>query len=73
MWQGRCMTIKDKITLLCAQALPIIMYTASVLYVPQNVLEQIEKAFFKFIWPKGKQHVKKWEYGSLFRAQRKVG
>ena len=59
MWQGRSLTIKGKITLLRAQALPLILYTTSVLFTPKDIINRIDSLFYKFIWPKGKHHVKK--------------
>ena len=59
MWQSRSISIKGKITLLCSQAVPLIMHTASVLYVPQSIIDEVDSIFYKFLWPKGKHHVKK--------------
>ena len=59
MWKCRNLTIKGKITILRSQALPLILYTASMLDIPDNILNEIDKLFFNFIWPKGKHHVKK--------------
>ena len=59
MWQARKLSIKGKITLLRAQAMPLILYTSSVLYISDEIVNKIETLFFKFLWPKDKHHVKK--------------
>ena len=62
MWKTRnltILTIKGKITLLKSKALPMLLYTANMIYVPDNIIKQFEKLFYDFIWPKGKHHVPK--------------
>ena len=59
MWKCRNLSIKGKITLLRAQAMPLILYPCTVLQVPKEKLEEIEQLFYDFIWPNGKYHVKK--------------
>ena len=59
MWKSRQLSIKGKITILRSQALPLILYPASVLYTPDHIIKEIENLFFDFIWPKKKHHVKK--------------
>ena len=59
MWKSRQLSIKGKITLLRSQALPLILYPASVLYTPPEVIKEIDQIFFDFIWPNKKHHVKK--------------
>ena len=59
MWQPRNLTIKGKITLLRSKVLPIFMYVASIVYVPEDIIKQLDALFFDFIWPSGKHHVKK--------------
>ena len=59
MWKCRQLSIKGKITILRSQALPIILYPASVLYTPEHIIDKIDKLFFNFIWPNKKHHVKK--------------
>ena len=59
MWKCRQLTIKGKITILRSQALPIILYPASVLFTPEHIIDKIDKLFFNFIWPNKKHHVKK--------------
>ena len=31
----------------------------TIVYVPENIIKQIDDLFFDFIWPSGKHHVKK--------------
>jgi hypothetical protein len=57
-WSYRNITIKGKITLLKAKALPLIMYVCNFLYVPQEIIKSIEKIMYDFIW-NSKHHVKK--------------
>lgn len=59
MWKSRTLSIKGKITLLKSQAMPILLYPLSVLFVEDDTLKHIDKLFFDFIWPKGKHHIKK--------------
>ena len=59
MWKSRKLSIKGKITVLRSQVLPIILYPASLLYMPENTLKAIEELFFDFVWPNKKHHVKK--------------
>jgi len=59
MWKSRDLTIKGKITILRSHALPLIIYLASMLFIPDDIIQEIDNMFFSFIWPKGKHHVKK--------------
>jgi hypothetical protein len=59
MWKSRHLTIKGKITLLQNKVLPLILYTASILHTPHDIIEKFDKLLFDFIWPNGKHHVKK--------------
>ena len=59
MWQQRNLTIKGKITLIKQKALPMLLYTASMLYTPPKFIAKFEQLFFKFVWPRGKHHVPK--------------
>lgn len=59
MWKSRNLTIKGKVTILNTQAMPLLLYAASVLHIPDNIINDIDKLFFDFIWPNGKHHVKK--------------
>ena len=35
------------------------LYAATILYIPNHVLNEVENLLYDFIWPKGKHHVKK--------------
>ena len=59
MWKQRQLTIKGKITILKNQALPLILYVCSVLLTPKQIINEIDKIFYNFIWPKEKNHVQK--------------
>ena len=59
MWRSRHLSIKGKITLLKSQALPLILYPASVLFIPEEVVKELDEIFFGFIWPRKKHHVKR--------------
>ena len=59
MWKSRILTIKGKITLLRSKVLPILLYVASIVYVPDDLIRQVDGLFFNFIWPSGKHHIKK--------------
>ena len=57
MWKQRKLTLHGKITIVNSLALSQIMYVASVLYVPPEVITEVNKLIFSFLWPK-KVHVK---------------
>jgi len=59
MWKGRALTIKGKITLLRSKIIPMLLYVASVVFVSDDTIEQIDKMIYDLIWPNGKHHVKK--------------
>ena len=59
MWKGRSLSIKGKITILRSKVLPIILYPVSVLYVPGEIIDDIDHLFYDFIWPNKKHHIKK--------------
>jgi hypothetical protein len=54
-WKQRNLTIYGKILLIKTFALSQIIYTASVIPVPDKILLEIEKMIYGFLW-KGKQH-----------------
>ena len=57
MWKQRKLTLKGKVTIVNSLALSQIMYVASVLYVPPDVIEEVNKLMLNFLWKK-KVHVK---------------
>ena len=52
MWRARNISIKEKITLLRTKAMPLMLYPATILYTPDEVIKEDEEIFFNFIWPK---------------------
>ena len=58
IWRQRSLTLKGKVTIVNTVALSQLQYTASVLYVPPNVISSVNDMIFSFLWPK-KAHVKK--------------
>ena len=59
IWGQRNISLKGKITVLWSVALPLILYTCSILYTPQWVIKEVDMIFFKFLWSNKKHHVKK--------------
>ena len=51
-------TIKGKIAVVKAKALPLITYVTNFIYVPKDVIEIIDKLLTEFVWKK-KHHVKR--------------
>ena len=39
--------------------MPLILYIGTILFVPDDIIEELDKLFYEFIWPSGKHHVKK--------------
>lgn len=58
MWSQRQLTIKGKIQLLKAKAVPLITYVCNFLYVSLDTINDIDKILYSFVW-KNKHHVKK--------------
>ena len=58
MWKQRALTLKGKITIINSLALSQIMYVSNILYVPADVIKEVNQLIFSFLWPK-KAHVKK--------------
>ena len=57
IWRTRKLTLKGKITVLQSLALARIYFTASILYVPPQVIADVTKLTYNFLWP-NKEHVK---------------
>ena len=57
MWRARQLTLKGKITVLKTLVLSQMYYIASILYVPDEIIDKINRMIYKFLWPK-KEHVK---------------
>ena len=49
-WSRRKLSLKGKITVINALALSLVVYPASVLITPLNVLEDINKILYEFLW-----------------------
>ena len=49
----RNLTLKGKITILRAQAMPLIMFVSSFLYMPKEILDLVDSLFYDFLWPNG--------------------
>ena len=58
MWRQRQLSLKGKITIINSLALSQILCVASVLHVPQDVIKEVNKLIFTFLWPQ-KVHVKR--------------
>jgi hypothetical protein len=58
MWKQRKLSLKGKVTIINCLALPQVMYVASVLYVPAEIISEVNKIIFSLLWPK-KVHVKR--------------
>ena len=58
VWKQRGLTIKSKIAIVKAKALPLITYVTNFIYVPKDVIEAIDKLLYEFVWKK-KHHVKR--------------
>ena len=58
MWSQRNLSIKGKITILKAKALPLITYVCNFIFVCGDFITAIDKILYKFVWT-NKHHVKK--------------
>ena len=59
MWRQRNLSLKGKISFLKTMALPLLLYPASVLHVPENVIDEVDKLLFSFVWNDKKSLIKK--------------
>lgn len=59
MWKSRNLSLKGKITILSSQALPLLLFATTFLFISNERIAEIEGIMYNFIWPKGKHHVKK--------------
>ena len=46
MWKARNLTIKGKITFLGSKVVPVFLYVAIIVYVPDTIIKQIDDLFF---------------------------
>ena len=51
IWSQRNLTIKGRITILKAKALPLV-YMSTCLYVPKHIIDTIDKVLYNFVWKK---------------------
>ena len=51
-WEKRDLTLFGKVQVLKILALPKIILSATILHVPQDVISELTKMFFKFLWGK---------------------
>ena len=49
MWKQRNLTLKGKITILRTKVLPLLLYVTSVLFTPEDVLEEIDQMLYDFV------------------------
>ena len=59
MWCQRNLSLKGRIIFLKTMALPLILYPASVLHVPDWVITEVDDLFFSFVWCQKRPLVKK--------------
>ena len=59
IWRMRNLTLAGKIILIKTFALSKFTYLASVIHIPDNIIQQIDKIIFSFLWNKGNGFVKK--------------
>ena len=59
MWSQRNLSLKGRITFLRTMVLPIILYPASVLHIPNWVIFEVDKLFFSFVWCYKKPGIRK--------------
>ena len=51
-WEKRDLTLFGKVQVMKILALPKIILSATILHVPQDVISELTKIFFKFLWGK---------------------
>ena len=49
VWKQRGLTIKGKIAIVKAKALPLITYVTNFIYVPEDVNERIDKLLYEYV------------------------
>ena len=58
MWKWRNLSILDKIQIIKTFAVPKLMFRASVISIPNDLVKEVNSIFYTFIW-KGKDKVKR--------------
>ena len=51
-WESRDLTLFGKVQVIKILALPQIILSATLLHVPQSVISELNKMFYKFLWGK---------------------
>ena len=51
-WKKRDLTVFGKVCIIKQLAIPKILYSASMLYTPDNIVKEINSMFYEFIWGK---------------------
>ena len=69
MWKARNTRTKGKSTLLGAQIIPIILYAASVIFLPPQFIIDIQDLCYAFVWPSGKYMVERKSYFKLLTIE----
>jgi hypothetical protein len=59
IWASRDLSLKGKIMIIKSLAMPQLLYTTSMLYVPDTFVEEVDKLIVKFIWSNKPSKVKK--------------
>ena len=50
IWKSRCLSLKGKITIIKTLILPQINFLFSMIYIPDQILQKIDKLLFDYIW-----------------------
>ena len=58
-WNSRTLSLKGRITIIKALVLPQILFLFNLIYVPKEILDQINKEFLNFLWRNKPPKIKK--------------
>ena len=50
IWRPRCLSLKGKITIIKTLIIPQIHFLFAMIYIPENILQKIDKILFDFLW-----------------------
>ena len=50
IWTSRSLSLKGKITIIRSIILPQIQFLFSMVYVPKEILDKVDKILFQFLW-----------------------
>ena len=59
IWRTRNLSLKGKITIMKTLILPQIQFLFSMIYIPQDVLETIDKMLFNYLWDNKRAKIKR--------------